>query len=106
MECHKVVYLGRYYFLFFFFNDLHNLGPGGKIFMYADDICLVYPQKHETVVNAYMERDSALICKFPRINKLILNANKTQLIRFKPTYNNVNISIIFDRKKATEGNSL
>ena len=39
-------------------NDIVNLDLYGKIYMYADDICLLYPYKHEI---AYMARDAVLI---------------------------------------------
>lgn len=67
-----------------YLNDIANLDLTGKIFMYADDICLIYPYIHETVVKAYIARDAALISEFIRINKLFLNATKTKVMRFKP----------------------
>lgn len=86
-----------------YLNDIKNLGLSGKIFIYADDICIFYPYKHETAVKAYMERDASLLSEFARINKLILNASKTQLIRFKP-YNlhNINFSVFVDGSEVTE----
>lgn len=43
-----------------YLNDIKNLQLSGKLFIYADDICLFYPYKHETVAKVYMERDASL----------------------------------------------
>ena len=38
-------------------NDIINLDLHGKIYMYADDICVLYPYKNEIALKAYMETD-------------------------------------------------
>ena len=40
-------------------NDIVNLDLHGKIYMYADDICVLYPYKHETVLKAYISLHAA-----------------------------------------------
>lgn len=67
-----------------YMNDLVNLELTGKLFMYADDICVFYPYKSEAVVKSYMERDASLICEYMRVNKLFLNESKTKIMRFRP----------------------
>lgn len=90
-----------------YMNDLKNLEISGKLFIYADDICLLYPYKYEAVAKAYVERDAALISEFLRLNKLLLNANKTRLVRFKPYNNrNNNFSVFVDGKEILEENSI
>lgn len=90
-----------------YLNDITKLGLFGKLFIYADDISLFYPYKHETVVKAYMEHDAAIIFEFARINKLILNANKTQLIRFKPySSNNIYFSVFVDGREIVDATSV
>lgn len=90
-----------------FLNDLKNLCLSGKLFMYADDICLFYPYRHETAVKVYMERDAALISEFARINKLVLNAKKTKLLRFKPSsQQNEGFSVFVDGNVVTEQKSI
>lgn len=89
-----------------YINDIKNLELSGKLFMYADDICLFYPYLHETVVKAYMERDSSLLSEFLRINKLFLNASKTHLVRFKPYCDNNNFSVFVDGKEVCEVDSV
>ncbi|XP_075163372.1 uncharacterized protein LOC142236006 [Haematobia irritans] len=79
-----------------YINDLGNLTLDGKMFIYADDICLMYPYNNESMVKLYIERDASLIFEFVRLNKLFMNTDKTQLMRFRPRFkfNNVfNISI-------------
>lgn len=90
-----------------YLNDITNLGLTGRIFIYADDICLIYPYKHETVARTYMERDAALISEFARINKLFLNADKTKVIRFKPYLDRSStFGMYIDGKEICEVNSL
>lgn len=67
-----------------YLNDLSNLQLTGKLYMFADDVCLFYPYKYDLVLKTYMERDVALILEYVRLNRLKLNADKTKLIRFRP----------------------
>lgn len=90
-----------------YLNDIVNLKLFGKMFLYADDICLLYPYDYETVVKAHMEWDAAIISDFSRMNRLFLNANKTQVIRFKPHYDhNNNFAIHVDGREVMEVNSI
>lgn len=96
--------LGPLLFLIYV-NDLCNLELKGRLFMYADDICLFYPYKSTTVVKTYMERDSALIFEYMRLNKLFINRKKTKLIRFKPyPGHNMDFSITVDGETINEVN--
>lgn len=65
-------------------NDVKNIDFNGKLFMYADDICLFYRYKHATVLQTQIEYDSAILLEFSRLNKLVLNSDKTKFVRFKP----------------------
>lgn len=78
-----------------FINDISNLNLYGKPIMYADDITILYPYNHEAILRAQMEHDSELVLEYTRLNKLVLNANKTHLLRFRPytVDNNFKISI-------------
>lgn len=91
-----------------YINDINNLELFGKLYMYADDISLFYPYKHEAVLKVYMERDAALISEYMRLNKLILNSSKTKVIRFKP-YINTNapkFSVFVDGEEIFETNAV
>ena len=48
-------------------NNIINLDLLRKIYMHADDICVLHPYKHEIALKAYMERDTALIFEFARL---------------------------------------
>lgn len=86
-----------------FINNLHNLGISGKIFSYADGICLF------TIIS--MKLLSKLTWNVMQslyiwgwINKFIWNAYNIQLIRFKPKsikYLGINIhsSVVWDNHK-------
>lgn len=67
-----------------YINDLNNIGLKGKVIMYADDLCVLYPYKSVTMLKDIIERDAMLITKFVKNNMLVLNANKTKFIRFRP----------------------
>lgn len=67
-----------------YINDLKNIKFYGKLFMFADDICLLYNYKHEKVLQTQIEYDASILSEFLRINKLILNSGKTKFIKFKP----------------------
>lgn len=68
-----------------YINDLMNIPFNGKLFMFADDICIFYKYRHETVLKAHIEYDAAILSEFARINKLVLNSHKTQFIKFRTT---------------------
>lgn len=67
-----------------YIDDLKNMNFNGKLVMYADDVCLFYRYKHETVLQTQIEYDSTLLAEYARLNKLVLNSTKTKFIRFKP----------------------
>ncbi|XP_075163964.1 uncharacterized protein LOC142236620 [Haematobia irritans] len=67
-----------------YLNDISNLNLNGQLIMYADDIALLYPYNHEAILKGQMEHDAKIISEFCRINKLIINPNKTKLMRFRP----------------------
>lgn len=67
-----------------YINDIQNITFNGKLFMFADDICLLYGYKHKPVLQTQVEYDAAMLSEYVRINKLILNAEKTKFIRFRP----------------------
>lgn len=86
-----------------YLNDIQNLQLFGKLIMFADDISVFYPYKHETALKAHMEYDAAMIAEYARINKLMLNAEKTKLIRFRPyLVHNQDFSIFVDGREICE----
>lgn len=65
-------------------NDLSNITFFGKLFMFADDICLLYNYKHPTVLKTQIEYDASMLFEYARLNKLSINAEKTNFVRFRP----------------------
>lgn len=67
-----------------YLNDIEHLNLFGKLVMFADDICLLYPYKYDIELKVRMEHDAALIVEFARLNRLLINPNKTKIVRFRP----------------------
>lgn len=91
-----------------YLNDLKNLNLDGQLFMFADDICLFYPYKYDLALKTKIERDASLIFEFARLNRLVLNPNKTKLLRFRPhalSINN-NFNVFIDGKAIYETHSI
>ncbi|XP_075157874.1 uncharacterized protein LOC142231140 [Haematobia irritans] len=65
-----------------YINDLKNINFNGKLVMFADDLCLFYKYKHETVLQTEIQYDASILSEYARLNKLILNSSKTKFIRF------------------------
>lgn len=91
-----------------YLNDLRNLGLTGQLYMFADDICLFYPYKYDLVLKTQIERDVSLLFEFARINGLLLNPNKTKMVRFRPRSANVNhdFGVYMDGKYIEETHSV
>lgn len=87
-----------------YINDISNLELSGKLYMYADDICILYPYKENLILKLYAERDAALITEYARLNKLILNASKTKFVRFRPqqSHNNEICTISVNGESVSE----
>lgn len=81
-----------------YINDLKNIQFYGKLYMFADDICLFYKYKHETVLKAQIEYDAAILSEFARLNRLVLNSAKTKFIKFRPpkSKNDIQITVHVD----------
>ena len=50
-----------------YINDLKNLGLTGKLYMFADDISLLYQFKYDSVLKTNIERDAAFY-EYARLN--------------------------------------
>lgn len=90
-----------------YLNDINNIGMKGKIFMYADDLCIFYPYTREMTLKSAIAHDSELLTKYARINKLVLNSNKTKFIKFRPQQQRCNDFIILsDGERVPEVNTV
>ena len=52
--------------------------------MFADDVSIYYTYKYVYVLKTNVESNSALIFEFARLNRLMINPTKTNVIRFRP----------------------
>lgn len=90
-----------------FINDISNLKLYGKLVIYADDISLFYPYKHEVILKFQMEHDVQLILEYIRLNRLVLNTGKTKILRFRPyTTGGNEFSIRIGDTNVTESTSI
>lgn len=67
-----------------YINDIQNISFKGKLLMFADDICILYNYKHPLVLRTEIEYDASMLFEYARLNKLSMNAEKTQFVRFRP----------------------
>lgn len=67
-----------------YINDMKNIPFKGKMYMFADDLCIFYNYNHPKVLQTQIEYDAAILCEFLRVNKLVLNGGKTKFVRFRP----------------------
>ncbi|XP_075167483.1 uncharacterized protein LOC142239575 [Haematobia irritans] len=84
-----------------YIDDLNNLNLRGRIYMYADDLCIFYPSKIDSVLLDNIQHDANIVSEFAKLNKLKLNLNKTQLMRFRPHQSQSSDNIIM-----LEGNEI
>lgn len=87
-----------------FINDIKNINFDGKLFMYADDICLFYRYKYTKVLQTQIEHDATILTEFSRCNKLVINPAKTKFVRFQPyrSRNYENMVVHIDGNAITE----
>ena len=67
-----------------FINDLHLAVQYSSVHQFADDTNLLLAEKSLKKLNEKVNRDLKLIVEWVRVNKLALNANKTEIMIFKP----------------------
>lgn len=65
-----------------FLNDIAELPLFGKIFLYADDACLLYAAKDDDVNARHMNEDLEVLRRYFNYNYLALNVAKTKVIHF------------------------
>ena len=65
-------------------NDLHEAVTHSLIHHFADDTNILYCSKSLKKIDKYMNHDLSQIAQWLRANRISLNANKTELIIFRP----------------------
>ncbi|CAK1599095.1 unnamed protein product [Parnassius mnemosyne] len=68
-------------------NTVSNVVHNCKVFMYADDMCLVYASKDITEVQKCIQGDFENISKWAHDNGIILNLQKTKCMHIHSPYN-------------------
>lgn len=90
-----------------YLNDINNFGLRGKVLIYADDLCVLYPYHQDILLKSDVDHDTALIAEYAKLNKLILNPSKTKFIRFKPQKNrSPNCTIELNGEKIPEATTV
>ena len=67
-----------------YINDIKNLNLSGQLCMFVDDIRVLYPYKYDLVLKTLIKKDASLIFEIAGLYRLLLNSDKTNLIRFRP----------------------
>ena len=78
------------------------------LYMFPDDICLLYPFKTDLILKTHIDRDASLLFEFTRLNGLLLNSDKSSLINFRPhvVRMNNNFSVHVDGTSNSETHSV
>ena len=66
-----------------YINDLHEAGTHSLIHHFADDTNISYCSKSLKKIDKYNNHDLSQIAQWLRVNRISLNANKTELIIFR-----------------------
>lgn len=72
-------------------NSITNVIKHCNSYMYADDTCLLYAGKDEKIIENCIQEDFDSVVKWAHDNGIILNLNKTKIIRLYSPYNKHNI---------------
>ena len=80
MGCLRALFWDQCYFI----NDLNLALSHSLIHHFADDTSVLYNNKSLKKVNKYINHDLALIVQWLRANRILLNADKTEIILFRP----------------------
>ena len=67
-----------------YINDLHEAVTHSLIHHFADDTNILYCSKSLKKINKYINHDLSQIRQWLRANRISINANKTELIIFRP----------------------
>lgn len=67
-------------------NSMSNVVKNCKIYMYADDTCLVYADKDLSVIEKNIQEDFTNIVKWAHDNGIIINISKTKCMIIRSPY--------------------
>ena len=100
--------LGSLLFILFI-NDLYTSVKTSKVHHFAGDTNFLFINKSQKMINNLINHDLVLLVQWLQVNKISLNASKTELILFRPKGNaiikNLNFCISGKKKKKIIQNS-
>lgn len=67
-------------------NSMCNVVQNCRIYMYADDTCLLYADKNLSVIESKIQEDFTQIIKWTHDNGIIMNINKTKCMHIRSPY--------------------
>ena len=86
-----------------FINDITNLklSDKSKLYLYADDTAMFCKSKNEKELQILTQSQFDMICKWLKINRLILNVSKTKLMLFgrKSKIKNIKVDVYYENLK-------
>ena len=65
---------------------MKNLNLNGQLCMFSENICILYPYKHDLVLKAEVDKEASLIFEFAKLNRLLLNSIKSNLFEYKQLF--------------------
>ena len=92
--------LGELLFILFI-NDLYTSVKTSKVHHFADDTNFLFINKSLKMINKLINHDLALLVQWLQVNKISLNASKTEWILFRPKGNAIikNLNFCISGKK-------
>lgn len=93
--------LGPILFLIYI-NDIFKLPILGELLLFADDTSIFYPAMNRKELEYRIVHDVGIMKDYMRINKLAINADKTQFLVFSTRNTSDNISFIFNNTRINE----
>ena len=85
-----------------YINDIFDLKITGKLYIYADDTCIVFENPNPEKLQTQINKDLELVERWYTNNLLTINEEKTNYMLFDPNKNKRNIIIKINNKNITK----
>ena len=90
----------------FFINDITKHTLSGQLYLYADDITLLYHSPTIEVIKRLVEEDFTILGHWFRTNRLVLNLEKCQFLTFNLKKPQADIDLFFNGSKIQQKNNV